>query len=117
MVSPGRVTCPHIGVLYLAGLGELWNFYAINGHCKAVFRMKHAIFTRTLRLVFRWLHPGQVNRRPADLILEVVAALLSVLALRDGILNRPAMPFEALVAAGLWAALLAVACRHAMRDR
>jgi hypothetical protein len=46
-----------------------------------------------------------------------VAALLSVLALRDGILNRSAMPIEALVAVGLWGALLAVACGLTMRNR
>ncbi len=69
-----------------------------------------------LTLVLRGLHPGQANRRPAVFILEVAAALLSVLALRDKILGGSAMSFEALFAAGLWGTLLAVTCGLAVRE-
>jgi potassium-transporting ATPase ATP-binding subunit len=69
-----------------------------------------------LTLVLRGLHPGQANRRPAVFILEVSAALLSVLALRDKILGGSAMSFEALFAVGLWGTLLAVACGLAIRE-
>jgi hypothetical protein len=37
--------------------------------------------------VLHWLHPGQASRRAALFILEIAAALLSVLALSDGILG------------------------------
>jgi hypothetical protein len=66
--------------------------------------------------VLHWLRPGQANRRPALFILEIAAALLSVLALRDRILGGAAASLEALCAVGLWAALLVVACRVAMRE-
>jgi hypothetical protein len=49
-------------------------------------------------------------------ILEVVAALLSVLALRDGILGGPAVSLETLFAVGLWGTLLAVACGLTIRE-
>jgi len=66
--------------------------------------------------VLHWLHPGQANRRPALFILEIAAALLSVLALRDGILGGPAVSLEALSAVGLWATLLVAVCRVAIRE-
>jgi hypothetical protein len=44
--------------------------------------------------VLHWL--GQANRRPAFFIVEIVAALLSVMALRDGILVDPMALPEAL---------------------
>lgn len=62
------------------------------------------------------LHPGRANRRPALFILEVVAALLSVLALRDRILGGPVTSLEALFAVGLWGTLLAVACGLTIRQ-
>jgi hypothetical protein len=65
--------------------------------------------------VLRWLHPGQANRYCTLFILEIAAALLSVLALRDGILGVPAASLEALSAVGLWATVLVVACRVAIR--
>ena len=67
--------------------------------------------------VLRRLHPGQANRRPALFMVEIAAALLSVLALRDGILCRPTASIEALFAVALWGILLAVACRLAIRER
>ena len=87
------------------------------GHCRAMVGTRHVTFASMLTLVLRGLHPGQTNRRPAVLILEVAAALLSVLALRDGILGGSAMSFEALFAVGLWGTLLAVACGLAIRER
>jgi hypothetical protein len=48
-------------------------------------------------------------------MLEVAAALLSVLALRDGILGGPVVSFETLLAVGLWATLLAVAYGFTIR--
>ena len=50
-------------------------------------------------------------------MLEVVAALLSVLALRNGILGGPAVSFETLFAVGLWGTLLAIACGFTIRGR
>jgi len=70
-----------------------------------------------LTRVLRVLHPERANRRPALFILEVAAALLSVLALRDGILGGPAVSLEALSAVGLWGILLAVACRLTIRKQ
>jgi hypothetical protein len=67
--------------------------------------------------VLRGLHPGQANRRPALFILEVVAALLSVLAFRDVILGSPAVSLETLSAVGLWGTLLAAACCLAIREQ
>jgi len=81
-----------------------------------MFGARHATFASMLTPVLRELHPGQANRRPAVFILEVAAALLSVLALRDGILGSPATSSEALFAVGLWGALLAVACGLAIRE-
>jgi hypothetical protein len=45
--------------------------------------------------------PG--SSKSAVFILEIAAALLSVPALRDGILGGPAMSLEAFSAIGLWA--------------
>ena len=73
-------------------------------------------FASMLTLVLRGLHPGHANRRPVVFILEVAAALLSVLALRDKILGGSAMSFEALFAVGLWGTLLAVACGLAIQE-
>ena len=78
---------------------------------------RHVAFAGLLTGVLRELHPGQANRRPALFMLEVVAALLSVLALRNGILGGPAVSFETLFAVGLWGTLLAVACGFTIRGR
>ena len=77
---------------------------------------RHVTFTSMLTPVFRELHPGRADRRPAVFILEVAAALLSVVALRDVILGGSAMSFEALLAVGLWGTLWAVACALAIRE-
>jgi hypothetical protein len=77
---------------------------------------RHVTFTSMPTRVLRLLHPGQANRRPAVFILEIAASLLSVLALRDRILGGGAMTFEALLAVGLWATLLAVGCGIAIRN-
>ena len=70
---------------------------------------RHVAFAGQLAGVLRGLHPAQANRRPVLFMLEVAAALLSVLTLRDGILGGPAATFEALIAIGLWGTLLAIA--------
>ena len=77
---------------------------------------RYVVFAGVLVGVLRRLHPGQATRRPALFILEVAAALLSVLALRDGISGNPAVSLEALFAVGLWGTLLAVACGLAIRQ-
>ena len=56
------------------------------------------------------LHPRDANRRPALFLLEIAAALLTVLAFRAVLLGTPSAPAELLCAAGLWAAALAAAC-------
>ena len=76
---------------------------------------RHVALARLLTGVLHEIHPGQANRRPALFMLEVVAALLSVLALRKGILGGPAVSFETLFAVGLWGTLLAVACGFTLR--
>jgi high-affinity K+ transport system ATPase subunit B len=65
--------------------------------------------------VLRRLHPGQAERHPGLFILEVAAALLSVLALRDTIAGGPAVSLELTAAVGLWATLLTVACGLSLR--
>jgi hypothetical protein len=63
------------------------------------------------------LHPDRVCHCPALFITWVGAALLSVLALRDRIVDSPAVSLETLSAAGLWGALLVLACGLAIWDR
>jgi high-affinity K+ transport system ATPase subunit B len=75
----------------------------------------HVTLAGMLMRGLRELHPGQASRRPALFILEVSAALLSVLALRDGMLGGSAASLEALFAIGLWATLLAIACALTIR--
>jgi hypothetical protein len=67
--------------------------------------------------VLRGLHPGHTIRRPTLFILEVAVALVSVLALRDGILGGPAVSLETLFALGLWGILLVVACGLTIRQK
>jgi hypothetical protein len=75
-----------------------------------MFRTQRVMFAVQLACALRGLHPERVNRRPALFMLEVAASLLSVLALRDGILGGRAVLFEALIAVGMWGTLLAIAC-------
>jgi hypothetical protein len=75
----------------------------------------HVRFAGMLMRGLRELHPGQANRRPALFILEVSVALLSVLALRDGMLGSSAASLETLFAIGLWATLLAATCGLTIR--
>jgi high-affinity K+ transport system ATPase subunit B len=75
----------------------------------------HVTLASMLMRGLRTLHPGQANRRPALFILEVSAALLSVLALHDRILGGSAAPLETLFAIGLWTTLLAIACGLTIR--
>jgi high-affinity K+ transport system ATPase subunit B len=75
----------------------------------------HVTLASMLMRGLRELHPGQANRRPALFILEVSAALLSVLALRDGMSGNSAASLETLFAIGLWATLLAIACGLTIR--
>ncbi len=82
-----------------------------------MLEIRHVAFVGLLTGVLWELHLGQAHRRPALFMLEVAAALLSVLALRNGILGGPAVSFETLFASGLWGTLLAVACGFRIRDR
>ena len=93
------------------------DFYAQIGHRQAMLETRQAAFAGLLTGVLRELHPGQANRRPALFMLEIAAALLSVLAVRDGILGGPAVSSETLFAVGLWGTLLAVACGITIRGR
>ena len=63
------------------------------------------------------LHPNHADGRPCVFLLEIGAALLSVLALRDAMLGAPGFALELPGAVGLWALLLATACCLAWRDR
>jgi hypothetical protein len=59
----------------------------------------------------RSLHSGGPTSHPGLYLLEIAAALLSVLALRDAILRGALPSIEALSAAALWGALfVAVYC-------
>jgi uncharacterized membrane protein (UPF0136 family) len=49
-------------------------------------------------------------------ILEIAAAFLSVLAMRDGILGKGAVPLETLLAGVLWGTLLAISCGLMIRE-
>jgi high-affinity K+ transport system ATPase subunit B len=60
--------------------------------------------------ILRRLHPGQTHRSPVLFTLEIAAAFLSVLAMRDGILGKAAVPLETLLAGVLWGTLLLIAC-------
>lgn len=87
----------------------------VNRHVTGMINTRLGARDMVLR-VLHWLHPGQARRRPALFLLEIAAALLSVLALRDQMLGGPAVSLEAFSAVGLWATLLALACRVATRD-
>jgi high-affinity K+ transport system ATPase subunit B len=63
------------------------------------------------------LHLRGANRRPSLFLLEIGAALLTLLALCDGLLGTSTVSSELLCAAGLWIVVLATACRLAMRHR
>jgi len=69
-----------------------------------------------LKGILRGLHPGQTHRRPALFILEIAAALLSVLAMRDGILGNGAVSLETLLAGVLWGTLLVISCGLTIRE-
>jgi hypothetical protein len=70
-----------------------------------------------LTQALRRLHPDQACRCPALFLTGVAATLLSVMALRDRIMNSPAVSLETLSAAALWASLLLLACCLVIRDR
>ena len=70
-----------------------------------------------LRRALHHLQPHDANRHPALFLLEIVAALLTVLALRAALLGAPTATAELACAAGLWAAALATACRLSGRGR
>jgi high-affinity K+ transport system ATPase subunit B len=63
----------------------------------------------------RSLQPAQATRRPAVFMLEITAALTSVIALRDAIAGGAEVSIETLVAFALWGTLLAVAVRRTIR--
>jgi high-affinity K+ transport system ATPase subunit B len=69
-----------------------------------------------LTRILRGLHPAQTHRRPVLFTLEIAAAFLSVLALRDGILGTAAVSLETLLAGVLWGTLLVVACGLTLRQ-
>jgi high-affinity K+ transport system ATPase subunit B len=103
-----------MSLLFLIGLPRIDPLCA-NRHLGLMIDTRLGVQGMVLRIL-HWLRPGQANRRPVLFILEIGAALLSVLALRDGILGGPAVSLEALSAVGLWATLLVVACRLAIRE-
>jgi hypothetical protein len=70
-----------------------------------------------LTRAIRRLHPAEASRCPALFMTEIVAALLSVLALHDHILASPAVSLEAIAAGGSWGLLILLACGLAIRDR
>lgn len=70
-----------------------------------------------LTLAFHYLHPDRACRCPALFLTEVAAALLSVVAVRDRIMDNPAVSLETVSAAALWGGLLLLACCFAIRDR
>jgi hypothetical protein len=65
--------------------------------------------------ILRGLDPGRAHRRPALFLLEIAAALLTVLAMRDWILGDTAASLETLLAGVSWATLLAVSCGLTLR--
>ena len=85
----GRIL-PSLYLRYFDGLAAIWICYALIDHSRAMIGRSHVTFAGMLMRGLRGLHPGQANRRPALFILEVSAALLSVLAFRDGILGGSA---------------------------
>jgi hypothetical protein len=100
---------------YFDRLAAIWICYALIGHVRAMRETRRLAFTSVLVGIVRELHPSQANCRPALFMLEVAAALLSVLALRDGILGSPTVSIETLFAVGLWGTLVAVACGLTIR--
>ena len=105
-----------IYLLYFDGLGEIWNFYAAGAHCGAMHDKGSGVLG-ILKGILRGLHPRQTtHRRPALFILEIAAALLSVLAMRDGILGNGAVSLETLLAGVLWGTLLVISCGLTIRE-
>ena len=86
--------------MYFDGLGEIWNFYPAHAHFRAM--QDKAAGVRRIKGVVRGLHPGQTHRRPVLFILQIAAAFLSVLAMRDGILGYRSGVAETLLAGVLW---------------
>jgi high-affinity K+ transport system ATPase subunit B len=103
-------------VPYFGGQDAAWISYVVIAHSSMEVGTRHMMVNGILTLTLRELHPRQANRRPMMFMLEIAAALLSVLALRDGILGSSAMSLEASFAIGLWATLLAVACGLAIHE-
>jgi hypothetical protein len=63
------------------------------------------------------LCPGRARDNPPVFLLEVAAALLTVLTLRDGIIGAGATNLEMLAAVALWGVALLVAFGVAARRR
>lgn len=80
-----------------------------------MLKVRHPKFPGLLTGVLHVLHPEQANRRPTLFIVEIAAALLSVVALRDGISSGRAILPEVFLAVGLWGLLLALACGVTIR--
>jgi high-affinity K+ transport system ATPase subunit B len=78
-------------------------------------RDKAPVVPDILKGILRRLHPGQTYRRPALFILEIAAALLSVLAMRDGILGNGAVLMKTLLAGVTWGTLLVISCGLTIR--
>jgi K+-transporting ATPase ATPase B chain len=72
-------------------------------------------FPATLTGSLRRLHPRRADRHPGLFILEVAAALLSVLALRDKIAGGPAVSLELTAAVALWSTWLLAAYGLSLR--
>lgn len=77
-------------------------------------KARHVQFATRLIGVLHVLHPEQANRRPTLFMVEIAAALLSVLALRDG-LSGGRVVTETFLAIGLWGLLLALASGATIR--
>ena len=87
------------------------NSAVMKNHDAAEYR-PHGLLVRALNR----LHPRDAQSCPALFLLEIAAALLTVLAFRAVLLAAPAAPTELLIAAALWAAALASACSLARRS-
>jgi high-affinity K+ transport system ATPase subunit B len=66
-----------------------------------------------LRAIAR-LAPAETSRNPAFFLLEVAAALVTVLALRDHLQASPSAMPETILAAGLWGVAMAIALARAV---
>ena len=115
-VKPSREIIASIRGRYFDGCGAIWISYALSATLQIMQEHAPTASASRLTVVMAALHPAQANRHPAMFILEVAAALASVLALRDAIAGGQEVLLETYSAVGLWATLVAVSCRVTMRQ-